>query len=80
MKPQRAFDTRCRRSGANEDPARVTEGMQEVGASDFSSGNLIQTTLLLPRLTRYVPLCGVIQACCLPPSPWFNSPRAEMLQ
>lgn len=46
-------------------------GMQEVGASYFSPGNLIQTTLLLSWLTRNVPLCGIIpaQPAARPPTP-----------
>lgn len=69
IKPRRVFNMFCRCSEANMETVFVTEGMQEVVASYFSPGNLIQTTLLLSQLTRNVPLCYPSPPPSSPPHP-----------
>lgn len=63
---------RC--SGVRTDPVFVMEGLQEVGTSYFSPGNLTQTALLLSWLTHNVPACGVTQA---PPTSAVIASRGE---
>lgn len=68
----------CRGSRARTDPVFVMEGLQEVGTSYFSPGNLTQTALLLSWLTHNVPVCGVTQACSpLPPTSAVIPSRGE---